>query len=131
MEQSFYRLSCKALIYDDTMSKILLFKESNGRYDFPGWGLDFGEKPQDNIRRELAEEAGLHVDRVADNPSYLVTSLKDNNACRVAYIFFETMIQDTNFTPSDECQALEFFTKEEALKLDLYSTVRMFFEQLP
>jgi hypothetical protein len=36
MEQSFYRLSCKALIYDATKEKILLFKEDNGLYDFPG-----------------------------------------------------------------------------------------------
>jgi hypothetical protein len=36
MEQSFYRLSCKALIYDETKTKILLFKEENGIYDFPG-----------------------------------------------------------------------------------------------
>lgn len=131
MDQACYRLSCKALVYDETRTKILLLQEENGIYEFPGWWLDFGETPQANIARELFEESWLEVTRVADHPSYMITGEKDDKVCRVSNIFYETKLNGLDFTPSDECQALWFFSKEEALKLDLYSTVRMFFEQLP
>lgn len=124
-----YRLSCKALIYDESKTKVLLFQEDNGRYDFPGWWLDFGESPQDNITRELLEESGLQTTRIADHPSYMITGEKDDKKCRIANVFYETKVQDLNFSLSDECQAVKFVDKEEALQLDLFSTVRKFFEQ--
>ena len=131
MEQPFYRLSCKALVYDETRTRIMIFQEENGRYDFPGGWLDFGETPQANIARELLEESWLEVTRVADHPSYMIAGEKDDGKCRIANVFYETKLNGLDFTISDECHALKFVTKEEALKLDLYSTVRMFFEQLP
>jgi len=36
MDNCFYRIGCKALIYDETRTKVLLFEEENGKYDFPG-----------------------------------------------------------------------------------------------
>lgn len=53
-----YRLSAKALIYDQNQ-KFLLIKEAKGIRDFPGGGIEYGETPQEAIKRELAEEIGI------------------------------------------------------------------------
>lgn len=51
----FYRISIKALILDKD-GKFLLCRESDGRWELPGGGLDHGENPQDGLMREIKEE---------------------------------------------------------------------------
>ena len=57
-----YRISLKAVIYND-QGEILLVKES-GRdwWDLPGGGLDYGETVHECLARELSEEVGLKGD---------------------------------------------------------------------
>jgi len=56
-----YRVSVKALIYDD-QGRILLVKEGNDKWDLPGGGTDHGESLEDSLKRELQEEIGLDVE---------------------------------------------------------------------
>ena len=79
----------------------------------------------------MLEECGLEVTRVAANPSSMITGEKDDKACWIAQVFYETTVKNLEFTPSEECQGLGFFSKEDALHLDCYSTVKKFFEQVP
>ena len=53
-----YRISIKALIYNDA-GKILVVKE-DGRplWDLPGGGMDYGETFELALKRELYEEVG-------------------------------------------------------------------------
>jgi 8-oxo-dGTP pyrophosphatase MutT (NUDIX family) len=120
-ERCFYRISIKALILNETRDKFLLFQEDNGKWEFPGGGLDFGESPSDCLTRELLEEGGLVVTAVSPKPAYLLTAKSDTRNCWVAAIFYETKIKDLNFTKSDECQNIKFVSKEELLDLDLFS----------
>ena len=120
----FYRISIKALILDDE-KRFLLAKESNGKWELPGGGLDFGEKPQICIIREIKEEMGLDVTFVDDSPSYFLTSQKENGRW-FSNIIYLTKVNDLNFTASDECVEMRFFTKEEALKENLFSNVTDF-----
>jgi 8-oxo-dGTP pyrophosphatase MutT (NUDIX family) len=102
-------------------------KEDNGMWEFPGGGLDFGETPQECIIREMKEEAGLIPTHISERPSYFVTALNINGKWK-SNIFYETKKRDLNFTPSDECVEMRFFTKEEALQENLYPIVREFLE---
>ena len=53
-----YRISLKALIYNDA-GQILVVKEINRTYwDLPGGGMDFGETIESSLKRELYEEVG-------------------------------------------------------------------------
>jgi 8-oxo-dGTP diphosphatase len=122
----YYRLSIKALILDETRTKFLLAQEDNGKWELPGRGLDWGEKPAEGIRREIAEEMGLLVTSVADRPSYLTTAQRDSDSRWVTNVLYETTLQNLQFTPSSECMAVQFVTKEEAQQLDLFVTVREF-----
>ena len=117
----FYRISIKALILDDK-KRFLLTKEKDGKWDLPGGGLDFGEKPENCLRREIQEEMGLEVTYISDTPSYFLTSQKEITFW-FANIIYLTKIKDLNFTKSDECTEIKFFTKEEAIKEDVISNI--------
>lgn len=127
--ECFYRVSAKALVFDETKTKFLLLREDNDTRDFPGGWLDFGENPREGIIREFKEEAGIDVLRVNDLPSYFVTSKKPEKYYWIAYVFYETKIKNMDFISSKECQEVRFFTKEEAEKVDINPNVVEFLKQ--
>jgi ADP-ribose pyrophosphatase YjhB (NUDIX family) len=110
--QNFYRLSIKTLIFDETRTKFLLTKEDNGKWDFAGGGLDHGEGVEDCIRREIKEEMGLQVIEIADEFSHFITVIDDARK-PIINIFYEIKLANFDFTPSNECTAIDFFTTDE------------------
>ena len=58
-------------------NKILLIKKANGPYkgklDLPGGSLEFGEKPENTLIREMKEETNLEVKEFKINNSDSVT----------------------------------------------------------
>jgi len=128
IKNGYYRLSVKALILDETRTKFLLVKEDNGKWELPGGGLDWGESPQEGVAREIKEEMGLNVVSIASQPCYLTTAQRDSDKTWTSNVLFETVLENLDFTPSDECVALQFVTKEEALELNLFVTVKKFLE---
>lgn len=128
IKNGYYRLSVKALIFDETRTKFLLAQEDNGKWELPGGGLDWGEKPEEGIRREVKEEMGLEVIFVAEQPAYLTTTQRDSDGQWTANVLFETKVANFNFAPSSECVNIKFVTKEEALELNLFTTVKKFLQ---
>lgn len=123
--ECFYRISVKALILDETRTKFLIAEESDGRWDLPGGGLDWGESPQDGIKREIKEEMGLIVVSVHPNPSYFTTALSSSGETPVANVLYETTVENFDITPSDECVAFQFVTADEARTMNIFSNVLM------
>ncbi|EFK95169.1 protein containing NUDIX hydrolase, core domain [sediment metagenome] len=111
---NFYRVSVKALILDEE-KRFLLVKQDNGYWEFPGGGLDYGETPQDCIKRELFEELGLKVIRVDRNPFAFLTT-KNLKGLNIACVYYKVQVQDLNFKPSEECIEIKFFSIDEVLK---------------
>jgi len=122
--QNFYRTSIKALVLNGE-KKFLLAKESDGRWELPGGGMDHGETPQTCLEREIKEEMGLSVTWVSNTPSYFYT-LKHKEYRWVSNILFETKLKNLNFTPSDECTELDFFSAEEAKRLICLPNIDIF-----
>ncbi len=122
----FYRISIKALILDETRTKFLVVQEDNGKWEFPGGGLDWGDTPQSGLVRDLKVEMGLSASWIDPKPSYFLTQQKSADDIWIANVFFEVKVQNLNFTPSEECVALQFVTKEEALELHAFSNVHIF-----
>lgn len=55
---AFYRVSVKAIIRNE-VGRVLLVKEHIDDWVLPGGGLDFGEKADDALKRELHEELAV------------------------------------------------------------------------
>lgn len=60
-ERLIFRPSAYGIIIND--GKILLVKmKGNGKYFFPGGGIEKGELMEDGLRREIKEETGIDVE---------------------------------------------------------------------
>ncbi|MFK7780582.1 MAG: NUDIX hydrolase [Candidatus Gracilibacteria bacterium] len=127
IKQSWYRISAKALIYNEK-GEFLLCKEDNGTWDFPGGGLDHGEGIDICLKRELKEEMGLTVTSINNKPKYFITANKPISKTRpwIANIFYEVKVKDLNFIQSDECVEIGFFDIKMAGKLDTLINVKEF-----
>jgi 8-oxo-dGTP pyrophosphatase MutT (NUDIX family) len=121
---NFYRTSVKALIFDNE-HRLLFIQESNGLWEMPGGGLDYGEKPQDCLAREIREEMGLETVYISQQPLYFASALNIDGHWKTG-IFYEIKLKNLDFTPSEECVRIKFFTKEEALQKKLYPIIREF-----
>lgn len=127
--QNYYRVSVKGIIIDDE-GRILLSLEDNGKWEMLGGGLDHDEDPIVCLKREIAEETGLVVTHVSPSPKYFVTCRRENADTYIANVIYEIKLQDLNFTPSDECQELRFFTTEEMRQVKLFPNVQQLLELL-
>jgi 8-oxo-dGTP diphosphatase len=88
----------------------LLTKKQNGFWDLPGGGLDFGEVPIKGLEREIMEEMGVKIKILNLNPVYFTTS-QAKSGIWIANIIYNVELQDLNFTPSQECVDVKFFSK--------------------
>ena len=120
----FYRVSVKALIHNAEW-KFLLTKEDNWLWEMPWGWIDYGEDVRECLKREIKEEMGLNALSIAENPwyFYLSTGLKQLN---IANVLYETIVEDYDFIPSDECVEIGFFTLEEAKKLETFPNIQEF-----
>lgn len=128
-EQNYYRVSVKGIVINDD-GRILLSREDNGMWEMLGGGLDHNEDPIDCLKREIHEETGLKVTYVSENPRYFVTSPRANADTFIANVIYEIKLKDYDFTPSDECQELRFFSPQEMHKIELFPNVQKLLEVL-
>ena len=113
-----YRLSIKAIIFNDA-GEILFVKES-GRdwWDLPGSGMDHGEDIKAAIAREMKEEVNLTGDftyRIAhvDDPA----ELKNAKVLQVRLIFI-LKPDIMEFSPGDDGDEVAFLSLEKLKEID-------------
>lgn len=114
----FFRISIKALILNQD-KEFLLIREDDGRWEIPGGGLEFGEKFEDALRREIKEEMGLTITKISTRPHY-ITTFVNLNGFWAMNLLFDVNLSNLDFRPTDECRELGFFDRESAAKLKLY-----------
>lgn len=123
LPEACYRTSVKALILDDE-GRFLLQRESNGKWEMPGGGLDHGETVEEGLRRELMEESGLVITNMAEQPSYFVTV--EYKKTWKSNVYYVCTVKDMSITPSKECEEIRFFTREEAKQVPLFPIIEEF-----
>jgi len=121
-------VSVKAFI-TDANGKFLLAREGD-TWDLLGGGLDHGEHPLTALRREIIEETGLTVTDISPAPVYFITAKKPRLDVYMANALYKVTLKDLDFTPSDECQELRFFSIEEARKERLLPNVEALLQEL-
>ncbi len=121
--ECYYRISIKALILNETRDKFLVCEEESGIWELPGGGLDWGATPQEDLPREIKEEMGLSVIKIADNPAYFITDQTMNRKVWFANVLYETELENLNFTPSDECINIKFIDKNDLKDIKAFPSV--------
>ncbi len=121
---SFYRVSVKGIFVKE--GKILLLKESQklgGEWELPGGGLDFGEDIKNGLKREIEEETGMQIKKISEKPVYAWTWRFENSRSMDWYyslvLAYQIEIESLEFTPTDECEEVGFFSKEELNSIEL------------
>ena len=110
-----YRISIKALIYND-VGQILVVKEIDRTYwDLPGGGMDFGETIESSLKRELHEEVGYKGDlryQLFDaSDEMYIERIDANQICFYCRVWPENF----DFTPGEEGDEVMFINPEELL----------------
>lgn len=60
---TFYRVSVKALVFDDRR-RLLVMQNRDGTWELPGGGWEHAETLEQCLRREILEELGVDVRRI-------------------------------------------------------------------
>ena len=131
IEESYYRTSVKAVIYNENW-EILLCKEDSWKYDFPGWWLDHWEKIEDCLKRELKEEMWIEIISFNKTPKEFIAFYDDESKKHPlrTNVFYEVKVKNLDFKPSEECVSIWFFNKETVKNIKSYKSVYEFFENL-
>lgn len=127
----FYRLSVKALILNEE-GKIFLVQDELGNWELPWGGLEYGEKIEDCIRREILEETWMNVTIVPWEPEYCITCIfngKNKVNIPIANIIYKVEVAYFCFEPKEECIDGKFFEYSEAKNLPQSNHTQAFLEK--
>ena len=120
----FHRVTIKGLCVRD--GKVLLVREGeklSGKWELPGGGLDFGEDIREGFEREIQEEMGLTVKEMSKGPVYAWPHRYEKKRSLDWYyslvLAYKVDFEHLDFTPTDECEEIGFFTLEELRELTL------------
>jgi len=115
LPNTFYRVSVKALIFDD-QKRLLVFQDKNGFWEIPGGGWDREESLEDCIRREIKEEMQLEPVHIA-GVKCVYRCIHEKGYYKVC-IAAPVTIQSADFLPSgDDLVAARYVGKEELISL--------------
>lgn len=123
IRNGYYRISVKALVLNDSRDKFLICEEESGVWELPGGGLDWGMTPQEDLPREIDEEMGLAVRKIADTPCYFITDQNIDKTVWFANVLYETELESLDFTPSDECVNIRFVDKNDLKDINAFPSV--------
>ena len=123
-----------ALIKDE-QGRLLLAKrhepekpEIHGRWEFVGGGIEFGETPEQAIKREVMEEAGVQVEVTGLFPKIIsdIQEFKDGSKLQVIIITYECKILSGTLAAglNEEIAELKYFSVGEIKNLESFRNIR-------
>ncbi len=102
------------------------FLEADGKWEFPGVGVEAGERMEDALRRECLEEIGCDIEIIEKIPLVLHNSWIDKygNKTKTEVHSYLCSIEDCKpVSSNNEVGEVHFFSREEIKTLQLLSSV--------
>lgn len=112
---TFYRVSLKAVIYDER-GRVLVNKEGDSdTWSLPGGGWDHGETEHEALARELQEEVGYKGDFTAKPRSTAVFWLESKQAW-LLWIVYDVVTENMDFSVGEDSHEIAFMHPDEFRK---------------
>lgn len=119
IDDCLYRVATKAMIVHD--NKVLLVKEvPDIWWDFPGGGIDHGEKVEEALLRELGEELGVNPSDISTDFKIVHTTIGTvvNNIPRMN-VYLKVKVPHAAVKKTDHVSEWQWFTRSEFMNLDM------------
>lgn len=114
-DSTFYRVSVKALIFDDTQ-RLLVFQDTAGEFEMPGGGWEHGETLNECITRELNEEMRVVPDQIG-KVQFVYTGPHDSGYQKCFIVVPVTITSYDLRASGDDLAAAQFVNREEFREL--------------
>lgn len=100
-------------------------------YSFPAGHIEHNEKPNNALKREIVEELGLRIKKA----TLVFNDVLDWNKCRYGadshiWYFYECECEPGTPILSPECEAIGWYSLEEAQKLELVPIAQFFIREI-
>ena len=116
------RVSARALVIRDDAILIQRLDYTDANWFFPGGGVEFGETLEDAVRRELAEETTLVVDRIVYRLTANNRYRHDGRSIHMLEHYFEVTPASFDIESREESILLEWYPLGRIGGLDLRPT---------
>ena len=121
-KDSTFQVSVKGLFFDD-QNRLMMIREDNGLWELPGGRVQKGEEFIETLKRECREETGLECEVLSQVPSFVYPTIDQEGRGRIM-VLYKIKLDSLDFKPSDECVAINFFTKDEISRLPSYPQLK-------
>lgn len=116
IQSPFYRVSLKALIFDDKQ-RLLVFQDNQGAWEMPGGGWEHAEDMQECLSRELFEEAQVEV-KSFDKIAFVYRCKHENGYIKLC-LAVPVILASHAFKPTaDDLVDAQFVSQSEFMSLN-------------
>jgi 8-oxo-dGTP pyrophosphatase MutT (NUDIX family) len=121
IDDCLYRVAVRVLVIQN--DKVLLVKEQEDWWAFPGGGVDHGETAETTLAREIEEELGVPASEVSSDYQIVYYNIGTvvNGVPRMN-IYFKVSVPEQSLQKTDEITEWQWFSKDEFLHVDLHAS---------
>lgn len=121
IDDCLYRVAIRVLVIQN--DKILLVKEKEDWWAFPGGGVDHGETVESTLTREVEEELGVPASKVSSDFQIVYYNLGNvvNSVPRMN-LYFKASVPEISLQNTDHVAQWQWFTESEFLEADLHAS---------
>ena len=125
------RVSAKAIIYNEK-KEFLLIQDHNWIRDFPWWGIEFTETPQEAIKRECLEELWVADVEVKSKIITFFTYYMEDVKLWIWMAYYEVKLPECSEIKvwDHECLAYKYASIEDSINLNLHNNVKWFIKNM-
>ena len=123
---------CVGVIVLNTKGEMLLLRSHKWKNQWvvPGGGVEWGERSEDTVKREVLEETGLRItDAQFLGAEECIFPEEFHKKQHFIFFDFYAKTTDTVVTLNDEAEEYQWVLPEESLKMDVNKSTRGFIEK--